>query len=205
MWARREADCPSYPQAAQAQRRVGAHHHRPPFRPAHRPDPRDKKSHSTMSSPILAWRSRTSLSWSRTRRSAPFENTSTRRKRVQQVVSSAQTETGTMTPARCGRADCRRRSPCGRCATGRDTSGTEVPAAGSSESNPSSILPDRQRHRPDKTRFFQLRFLSASSRWTASERYIRAERASFRICRPFDSSMSLPVRRAGRVPGWLAV
>ena len=39
---------------AQAQRRVIAHNHRPPLRPAHRPDPRDKKSRSTISSPILA-------------------------------------------------------------------------------------------------------------------------------------------------------
>ncbi len=39
---------------AQAQRRVITHHHRAPLRPAHRPDPRDKKSRSTISSPILA-------------------------------------------------------------------------------------------------------------------------------------------------------
>ena len=39
---------------AQAQRRVAAHHHRATLGPAHRPDPRDKKSRSTISSPILA-------------------------------------------------------------------------------------------------------------------------------------------------------
>ena len=39
---------------AQAQRRVVAHNHRAALRPAHRPDPRDKKSRSTISSPILA-------------------------------------------------------------------------------------------------------------------------------------------------------
>ena len=39
---------------AQAQRRVIALHHRAALRPAHRPDPRDKKSRSTISSPILA-------------------------------------------------------------------------------------------------------------------------------------------------------
>ena len=47
---------------AQAQRRMVAHHHRPTLGPAHRPDPRDKKSRSTINSPILAWSSRTSLS-----------------------------------------------------------------------------------------------------------------------------------------------
>ena len=40
--------------SAQAQRRVVAHNHRAALRPAHRPDPRDKKSRSTISSPILA-------------------------------------------------------------------------------------------------------------------------------------------------------
>ena len=39
---------------AQAQRRVIARHQRAALRPAHRPDPRDKKSRSTISSPILA-------------------------------------------------------------------------------------------------------------------------------------------------------
>ena len=39
---------------AQAQRRVVAHNHRAALRPAHRPDPRDIKSRSTISSPILA-------------------------------------------------------------------------------------------------------------------------------------------------------
>ena len=39
---------------AQAQRRVIAHNHRAALRPAHRPDPRDKKSRSTINSPILA-------------------------------------------------------------------------------------------------------------------------------------------------------
>ena len=39
---------------AEAQRRVVAHNHRAALRPAHRPDPRDKKSRSTISSPILA-------------------------------------------------------------------------------------------------------------------------------------------------------
>ncbi len=39
---------------AQAQRRMVAHHHRPPLGPAQRPDPRDKKSRSTINSPILA-------------------------------------------------------------------------------------------------------------------------------------------------------
>ena len=39
---------------AQAQRRVVAHNHRAALRPAHRPGPRDKKSRSTISSPILA-------------------------------------------------------------------------------------------------------------------------------------------------------
>ena len=40
--------------SAQAQRRVVAHNHRAALRPAHRPGPRDKKSRSTISSPILA-------------------------------------------------------------------------------------------------------------------------------------------------------
>ena len=39
---------------AQAQRRVVAHNHRAALRAAHRPGPRDKKSRSTISSPILA-------------------------------------------------------------------------------------------------------------------------------------------------------
>ena len=39
---------------AQAQRRVIPHNHRAALRPAHRADPRDKKSRSTISSPILA-------------------------------------------------------------------------------------------------------------------------------------------------------
>ena len=39
---------------AQAQRRMVAHHHRPPLGPAQRPDPREKKSRSTINSPILA-------------------------------------------------------------------------------------------------------------------------------------------------------
>ena len=39
---------------AQAQRRVVAHNHRAALRPAHRPGPRDKKSRSTINSPILA-------------------------------------------------------------------------------------------------------------------------------------------------------
>ena len=39
---------------AQAQRRVIAHHQPPTLRPAHRPDPRDKKSRSTINSPIFA-------------------------------------------------------------------------------------------------------------------------------------------------------
>ena len=39
---------------AQAQRRMAAYHHRAALRPAHRPDPRDKKSRSTISSPIFA-------------------------------------------------------------------------------------------------------------------------------------------------------
>ena len=37
-----------------AQRRVSAYHHRSPLGPAHRPDPRDKKSRSTVNSPIFA-------------------------------------------------------------------------------------------------------------------------------------------------------
>ena len=62
-FARRRGDGVGQPALpAQAQRRMAAHHHRPPLRPAQRPDPRDKKSRSTINSPILACRSRTSLS-----------------------------------------------------------------------------------------------------------------------------------------------
>ena len=51
---RRASDRQQAALPAQAQRRVIADHHRAALRPAHRPDPRDKKSRSTISSPILA-------------------------------------------------------------------------------------------------------------------------------------------------------